>query len=146
MSSEADNPDHLVMHGTAVEHLGAAAILVGPSRSGKSALALELMSMGARLVSDDLIVLRRPGQRLEVAPPPDAPGGIEATGVGILAAESAARAEVRLIVDLGLRETDRLPPLRRRELLGTAVDVIHGAGNRNIAAAVLQFLKSGRIA
>ena len=146
MSNGPEDPDHLVMHGTAVEHLGAAAILVGPSRSGKSTLALELMSMGARLVSDDLIVLRRPGKRLEVTPPPDAPGGIEASGIGILAAECAGCAEVRLIVDLGLRETDRLPPRRTRELLGTEVDVVHGAGNRNIAAAVLQFLKSGRIA
>ena len=146
MNSNSEHPEQLGIHGSAVEHSGSAVVLIGPSRSGKSTLVLELMAFGARLVSDDLIVLHRSGDRLVVSSPPDAPRGIEASGFGILAADRVGSAEVALLIDLGLRETERLPPLRQRRLLGVAVDVVHGAGNENLAAATLQFLKSGRIA
>ena len=137
-------PEHLVLHASAVKYEDVAVVVTGPSRSGKSTLALELMALGAVLVADDLVVLQRSGRHVRVSPPPDSPAGIEASGIGILAADRSESAQLELVVDLGQRESDRLPPFRKRELLGIEFDLVRGAGNRHLAPAVMQYLKCGR--
>ncbi|MFD1883208.1 HPr kinase/phosphorylase [Paracoccus pacificus] len=56
-----DVPDSGIVHATAVDWRGRGALILGPSGSGKSTLALWLMAWGARLVSDDGVMLRRDG-------------------------------------------------------------------------------------
>ena len=53
------------IHASAVALDGRALLIVGPSGSGKSALALRMMAHGATLVSDDLVEIRAgaPGAR-----------------------------------------------------------------------------------
>ena len=136
----------MTAHGSAVELAGRAVLILGPSKSGKSTLALELMSMGATLVADDMIMLQCAGDCVLVAPPPDSIAGIEASGIGILGAAQSEQARLLLIVDLGQSETERLPPLRKRELLGMEIDLVHGAGNSQLAPAIIQYLKCGRAA
>ena len=54
------------MHGTAVEMNGKAVLLCGRSGAGKSTLGVNLISMGGRLISDDLTALRaEPGGRVQ---------------------------------------------------------------------------------
>ena len=138
--------DPFTAHGSAVELAGRAVLILGPSKSGKSTLALELMSMGATLVADDMIMLQRAEDCVLVAPPPDSIAGIEASGIGILGAAQSEQARLLLIVDLGQGETERLPPMRKRELLGMEIDLVHGAGNNQLAPAIIQYLKYGRAA
>jgi ABC-type uncharacterized transport system fused permease/ATPase subunit len=47
------------MHGTTVAMAGQGLLIIGPSGSGKSSLALDLMSKGMELVSDDRTDLER---------------------------------------------------------------------------------------
>lgn len=46
-----------VLHASAVVHAGVAVALLGPSRSGKTSLALELCARGASFLADDVLAL-----------------------------------------------------------------------------------------
>ncbi|PIY73077.1 MAG: serine kinase, partial [Rhodobacterales bacterium CG_4_10_14_0_8_um_filter_70_9] len=59
-------------------------LILGASGAGKSALALELIALGAALVADDQVALRRVGEAVVAAPPPPLAGLIEARGLGLL--------------------------------------------------------------
>ena len=123
-----------------------AVAILGPSGSGKSALALQLMAFGCRLVSDDRTVLTCRDGALFAFAPAAIQGRIEARGIGILAAETTATAHVILAIDMGPTEADRLPPERTVTLLGCPVALVHKVESAHFPAAVLQYLKAGRSA
>lgn len=133
-----------ILHAGCVALDGRGLLILGPSGSGKSALALALLARGARLVADDQSLLHRRGDRLVASSPPALSGLIEARGVGILRAPPLAEAEIALAVDLGQAEPDRLPPRRTYTCLGLPVDLVFGAGNAHLTDALLQFLRGGR--
>lgn len=122
----------LVLHASCVAMDGAgeirAVLILGRSGAGKSALALELMSRGARLVADDRTLVVRRGGALIASCPPAISGLIEARGIGLIRVPPLARARLALAVDLDEGEGDRLPPPRRMDLLGVALPRILGAG------------------
>ena len=133
-----------ILHGSSVVLRRSGLLILGPSGSGKSDLALRLMAFGADLVSDDRTMLTRPddGPPLMEAPEPIR-GMIEARGIGLLTA-TATRARLVLCIDLGLVERDRLPPRRVRAVLGCAVPLLHKPETGDVAAALVQYLRSGR--
>ncbi len=95
------------IHATAVALAGRAVLLLGPSGSGKSDLALRLIDRGWQLVADDQVELRREGDALWATAPVRLAGLIEVRGVGICS-ESAVAAPVALAIDLA-GTPDRLP-------------------------------------
>jgi HPr kinase/phosphorylase len=127
--------------------VGARGLLItGAPGAGKSSIALHLMAFGAALVSDDATCLSRPDEGAPMARAPEAIAGrIEARGIGILAAATPAPS-VRLaaILDLDVVETERLPPERRRSLLGFSLPLLHKVESPHFAAGLLQYLKSIR--
>lgn len=120
-------------------------MIIGPSGSGKSALCLQLMAMGATLVADDRTVLQSGESGILAFAPETICGLIEARGVGLLAAECCV-ARVVLVVDLEQVETDRLPPHRTYNLLGQKAPLLHKVEAAHFPAAILQYLKGGRSA
>ncbi|WP_246139476.1 HPr kinase/phosphorylase [Falsiphaeobacter marinintestinus] len=134
----------ITLHASCVALDGRALLIVGKSGSGKSALALSLMAMGADLVADDRTILRR-DQSQVIAYAPDAIKGlIEARCVGLLQATPCALAQVVAIVDLDRTETQRLPTLRKSDLLGQSVTLFLKVEGAHFASALIQFLKAGR--
>jgi len=109
------------VHASAVL-VGARAVLIrGPSGSGKSRLALELIEAGrsgllrfARLVGDDRVHLKTAGGRLLASPPDAIAGLIEVRGVGLMPMAYEACAVVGLVVDLAAADAERLPNSDRR--------------------------------
>lgn len=149
----ADAPDHAgagpaptLIHATTIAHAGRAALIRGASGSGKSALALQLIALGAELVADDRTVLRRKGEQLIASAPDALRGRIEARGVGILAAPIAGPTPVALIIDMDAAETERLPPRRETEVLGVTLQLQKNADMPHFPAAILSYLTHGRIA
>lgn len=133
-----------VLHASSVV-LGLRGLLIlGPSGSGKSALALALMGMGCTLVSDDRTEVTEGGGDLFASPPAGIAGRIEARGMGILNAAHCPSARLVLAVDLGRNETERLPRFHEFECLGTRLPLVLGPMSAHFPAAVLQYLKAGR--
>ena len=121
-------------------------LIIGPSGSGKSSLALMMMGFGARLVADDTTRVTLQGGRLRAAPAPATAGLIEARGLGLLRTARPRPAILRICVDLGRVETERLPPMRQHDLLGVALALVLGPPTPHLAAALMQFLRTSRYA
>lgn len=140
----ARDGDRIVLHATTVAFGPDAVVICGPSGSGKSALGLRLMALGAALVADDRTLIVRRGEGLVASAPPGLPALIEARGIGLLNATLAPGARVALIADLGAVEIGRLPPRHSRSLLGIAVEAVHGPETGHFPAAIVQYIKAGR--
>ena len=96
------------IHATTVAIGGAAVLLLGPSGSGKSDLALRLIDRGATLVSDDYTLLTALDGQLIANAPPTISGKIEVRGLGIVALERVGDVPVMLAVRLD-RAVERMP-------------------------------------
>jgi len=136
----------LTLHASCVAWGGRALLLAGPSGAGKSTLALAMMALGADLVADDRTVLRATCDGLSAEAPAPIRGRIEARGIGILAAPAVGPVPVAGLVDLARDETERLPPDRRTVLLGRSIPLVLRVRNAHFSAALIQFLKGGRVA
>ena len=98
--------------------VGDRAVLIrGPSGSGKSRLAFDLILAGrtgqiprAVLVGDDRLHLWASGGQLWVRPARQLAGLIEIRGLGIRTCDFVSEAIVGLVVDLGAADAERLPP------------------------------------
>lgn len=87
---------------------GDAVLIVGPSGSGKSDLALRLIDRGAMLVSDDQTVIERRDGALYASAPAALANRIEIRGLGIMDCPAVCDVPVRLIVHL-VQDYDRFP-------------------------------------
>lgn len=132
------------VHGACVAVARQGCLILGPPGSGKSSLALLMMGFGAGLVADDQVILSGQEGVVWAAVPDMLLGMIEARGVGILAAEAAGAAPIKIVVDLSQPETVRLPPRRKIAILGHPVDLVRGQSTPVLAAALVQYLRSGR--
>jgi HPr kinase/phosphorylase len=137
------NGSDFLVYGTCVALGGRAAILQGPSGSGKSDLALRFLALSMNLdalgtgessaperpmlVSDDQVIVRSIDGRLFVRPPGAIAGKLEVRGLGIIDVPHRAEAELRLMVALTTPEnvpripTDAKPVVM---LLGTPTPLI----------------------
>ena len=110
------------IHASAVL-IGARAVLIrGPAGSGKSRLALALLSAArqgllpfARLVADDRAHVEAAHGRLLVRPAPALAGLIEVRGLGIRRVPHEPLAVVGLVVELGQPDAERLPEPAQRQ-------------------------------
>ncbi len=111
------------VHASAVL-VGARAVLIrGPSQSGKSRLAVELIEAAragalvfARLVADDRVHLEAAAGRLLVRPAQALAGLIEVRGLGLRRVAHEPSAVVGLIVDLAAADAERLPLPEQRQI------------------------------
>jgi len=143
--SAAPAVHHEVRHATTVSVAGRGLMIVGPSGSGKSALALMLMAFGGQLVADDRtrLWLSEDATQVWAGAPEGLPPLIEARGVGLLSARHAGPVPLNAVADMGRHEPARLPEPRRIEILGQKVALFHGAENAHFGYAVLQYLGAG---
>jgi len=110
------------LHASAVLIGAKAALIRGPSESGKSMLAWELIQAAAagvlpfaRLVADDRAHLETAGGHLLVRPAPALAGRIEIRGLGIRRLAFEPMAAVGLVVDLAAADCERLPSPEARQ-------------------------------
>jgi len=138
-----------VVHGVLLEVHGVGVLIEGAAASGKSTLALDLLSRGHALVADDAVELTRSAPGLVLGRcPPVLQGFLEARGLGIvdirrMHGPRAVRDQARLdlVVKLArgrrpLRAAERLAGRRStRRLLGEPVPVLTLAAPARSAAA-----------
>jgi serine kinase of HPr protein (carbohydrate metabolism regulator) len=75
-------------------------LILGPSGSGKSDLALRLIERGALLVADDRVDLYADGGRLWARAPTNLAGLMEVRGVGIVAMPHRPEATIAIAISL----------------------------------------------
>ncbi len=105
------------IHASAVLVADRAVLIRGPSGTGKSRLAFDLILAGrsgqippAMLVGDDRVHLEAIAGQLVVRPARELAGLIEIRGLGIRRCDFADEAIVGLVVDLSATDAKRLPP------------------------------------
>ncbi|CAN5383236.1 HPr kinase/phosphatase C-terminal domain-containing protein [soil metagenome] len=110
----AENPS---IHASAVLVGHQAVLIRGPSGSGKSRLAFDLILAGragqlpaTALIGDDRVRLTVSGERLTVRGVEELAGKIEIRGLGIRTTDAAPEGTVGLVVDLDAPDAERLPP------------------------------------
>jgi hypothetical protein len=96
------------IHASCVAIGGKGVLLLGPSGSAKSDLALRLIDDGASLVSDDRTILFIAKGRLHAKAPPTIKGLLEVRGLGVIALPVRTHVKIALAVKLG-GEGARLP-------------------------------------
>ena len=143
------------VHASAVL-VGARAVLIrGPSGSGKSKLAGELIASAhhngpgpgfGRLVGDDRVHLQAAHGRLLVRPAETLAGLLEVRGVGVRRVAHEPAAVVGLVVDLGATDAERLPQAeqQRCEIEGVILPRLAVAAGAAALPAVLALLTSGQ--
>ncbi len=134
----------LILHASAIAVQGRALLICGASGSGKSGLALQMIALGAALVSDDRTVLQTQGAEIRLGAPDSISGLIEARGLGILRCAEASTATLAAVLDMDMEETERLPPRRHTRLLGQSVPLLHKSASPHFPAALMLYLRRGR--
>jgi HPr kinase/phosphorylase len=121
-------------HGTAIALGTAAALIIGPSGSGKSDLALRCIASApslivpepAVLIADDRVIIERVGAGLQASAPKTILGKLEVRGMGIVTVPFRPSAHLVLAVELvapGLVERLPDPPLLR-DFLGLRLPLV----------------------
>lgn len=138
-------------HATAVL-MGPRALLIrGPSGSGKSRLAWQLMKAAnegqlhfARLVADDRVALSAVNGKLIASVPNSIEGKIELRGSGIHTVPFESFAAVGLVVDLDAEDGERMPAPQslRTEILGVRLPRLPVPKGADPLPLVLAALKS----
>ena len=120
-------------------------LILGPSGSGKSRLALGLIDHGAQLVADDQVFVAADQGGLYVRAPQSTAGLIEVRGLGLLRLGFRRVARIVLIIDLEV-PVPRLSLPQPRQVAGVTVPCLPGAADATFASALARYISGSSVA
>lgn len=132
------------VHGTAVSIDGKGLLILGQSGSGKSQLALALITHGAKLISDDQVILIDTESDVILSAPKSISGKIEARFVGILKMPVLI-APLYLVIDLDQKELDRLPKKKFVTYFNKKIPALNANGMKKLEYSLIPLLKNNGI-
>lgn len=132
------------VHGTAVSIDGKGLLILGQSGSGKSQLALALITHGAKLISDDQVILVNTESEIILSAPKSISGKIEARFVGILKMPVLI-APLYLVIDLDQKELDRLPKKKFVTYFNKKIPALNANGIKKLEYSLIPLLKNNGI-
>jgi HPr kinase/phosphorylase len=132
------------VHGTAVSIDGKGLLILGQSGSGKSQLALALITHGAKLISDDQVILINTESEIILSAPKSISGKIEARFVGILKMPVLI-APLYLVIDLDQKELDRLPKKKFVTYFDKKIPALNANGIKKVEYSLIPLLKNNGI-
>lgn len=135
--------DKSPVHGSAVAGFGRGVLILGPSGSGKSSLALHLLSLGADLVADDQVNLTKGDTSITMSAPASIANRIESRQFGLLSVPGG-QATLSMVVDLARPSAARLPESQKINILSQEYPLINGKDVPNLAPSLWLCLKFGR--
>ena len=138
-SAETDGP----LHASAVAVEDRGLLVIGRAGSGKTTLALEMISLGAELIADDRVRVRADGiGGLLLSPPAGIAGLVEVRGFGLARLPARREVPLALVADLDRAEAARLPERHERILGGIACRIFLCKGKPGLAAALTCLLRA----
>ena len=132
------------VHGTAVSIDGKGLLILGQSGSGKSQLALALITHGAKLISDDQVILINTESEIILSAPKSISGKIEARFIGILKMPVLI-APLYLVIDLDQKELDRLPEKKFVTYFDKKIPALNANGIKKLEYSLIPLLKNNGI-
>ncbi len=84
MPTDNENIQKISIHSVLMEIYDFGVLILGVSGIGKSECALDLISRGHRLISDDMVIVKKIGERLEGFSPALTAEHLEIRGLGII--------------------------------------------------------------
>lgn len=132
-----------ILHASAVALNDRGCLILGPSGSGKSSLALRLVALGATLVADDRVCLTAEGETVVLSAPEGLPPAIEARQVGLLNAPLGRPARLELVIDMSQIERERLPEPHDYEIFAQRFPCLHKSEGPDFHFAVAHYLRYG---
>jgi HPr kinase/phosphorylase len=135
-----------VLHATSVAVDGKGLLIIGPSGSGKSSLALQMIGLGAMLIADDQTETHLRDGHVYLRSPAAIIGVIEARGIGLMNAPTVPSAPLHLIVDLAQNEAERLPERHDMMILGQRIGLVFATKHAHFPVALMLQLRHGRYA
>lgn len=132
------------VYGSAIAVDGRGFLIRGASGSGKSGLVLQMMALGADLISDDQVIIERSAGTIIMSAPQTLVGKIEARFVGILNVPTRKNAVLKHVIDLDVDSPAQLPQLQHCEVLGLQIDLINGRNVPNLASILMIFGRTER--
>ena len=132
-----------IMHATSVYINGKGIVIFGKSGSGKSNLAIKLISFGAKLISDDQTQLELKKNKIILTKPDSTPNLIEARGIGLIEVPIKNSAELFCFVKMTEIELKRLPYKKQKNCFGKKIKMIEFNPNYNNESSLFLSLKYG---
>ena len=139
----SSNSSSVLLHATAVAVGEKGLLILGPSGAGKSYLAVEMLALGADLISDDRVWLRNDGSRLMLHSAEPLAGRIEVRGLGVISCPMRPCVPLEYCLDLSLISEARLPFCSEVTKLGHRILVLPGGLVLPQAAALMLLIKNG---
>lgn len=138
------------IHSVLMEMYGLGVLILGGSGIGKSECALDLISRGHRLISDDTVILKKIGKKLEGSSPDFSAAHLEIRGLGIinirdLFGVSAVGKKKQIDLCIELKKWDEVVNIERlgidtdeEEIFGTKIPkfVLPVSSGRNLSVLV----------
>lgn len=114
------------IHATCINLNSKGILILGASGSGKSDLALRLITMfSAKLVSDDRTDVQNVFGRLEASAPKTLEGLLEVRGVGIIKTEYIKKTNIDVAIELTTEKPERMPDAKKYEIEGIKIPLFY---------------------
>ena len=109
---------------TAISYQKHAILIQGPSGTGKTSLALQLIERGAHLIGDDIVEVFIKNKQLYCKSEEKLKGVVEVRGLGLVAGLKVSKpAPVLCVIRLHKKSTERLPKKKTISLLNKKIPV-----------------------
>lgn len=130
----------LNIHASCVCAHGKGLLIFGATGAGKSALALQMIALGARLVADDRCDVFSENGQLFARAPHTIAGLIEARGIGILRLPFTAQTPITAAIDLQGDQPARMPAPRSLTIANVEIDFLHFHPAAHFPSALMCYL------
>ena len=132
-----------IIHASSVDINGKGVVILGKSGTGKSNLAIKLISMGAKLISDDQSLLKLTENKIIITKPETTPNFIEARGIGLIEVPFVVSAKLFCFVKITNLELKRLPNSKKKHCFGKKIKMMEFNPIYNNESALFMSLRYG---
>ena len=132
-----------IIHASSVDINGKGVVILGKSGAGKSNLAIKLISMGAKLISDDQTHFKFKENKIIISKPETTPNFIEARGIGLIKVPFVVSSKLFCFVKITNLELNRLPNAKNKHCYGKKIKLMEFNPFYNNESALFMSIRYG---